>query len=225
MYGRNYNVAKSETGNSQNVTRGNLPELLKSTNAKAHGRLEQAVDFMNPRMTIAGYALLLQRFYGFITPWEDRLRTLLPQTLTPLFADRYKAPWIRQDLDGLRCLTSAVAPLSTESNQMSCNHLPDMSTTARLLGSAYVVEGSSLGGRIIAAHLTRHFAPQFAVPHRYFQCYGDKTGSMWKKYLAALTILVSEEDYAEVVDASAQTFAGLTDWFSSMKGQLSDCHE
>lgn len=211
---RGFPVEIYETGNSQNMTHGNLAQLLKSTNAEAHIKLEQAVDIMSPAITIAAYAELIRRFYGFIKPWEDQLRSLLPEALMPLFANRYKTAWLWQDLTILDSLSGSVSRPSGGSISILCETLPDMSTTARLLGSAYVIEGSSLGGRIITSHLAHHFGSDGAVPYRYFQCYGSKTGSMWKSYLAALAASIPRKDYPEALDASAQTFVCLTRWFS-----------
>lgn len=225
MYGSDFRIEIGDTDHSEKITHGNLTQLLKSTNDDAHRRLEQTVNIMHPGMTLTDYAILVQRFYSFIKPWEDQVRSMLPEALIPLFANRYKAAWIQQDLDGLRCLTQSEALLSTQPTWVSCKHLPDMSTTARLLGSAYVLEGSSLGGRIISSHLQQHFGSHCIPPHRYFQGYGNRTGSMWKTFLATLTASIPKEDFADALDASAQTFAGLTHWFSGTNAQPIQCHE
>lgn len=221
----NFLVATSLTGQSQKMISGNLPELLKSRNADAHRTLEQVVDVMNPAFTLSDYSMLINRFYGFIKPWEDQLRSALPEVLVPLFAGRYKAPWLRQDLQDLQTRNNSRILPTTDSSPALCSKLPDVSTTARLLGSAYVIEGSSLGGRLIVSHLERSFGSGTSVPHRYFYCYGSQTGSMWKKYLATLTALVPEENYPDALDAAAQTFACMTDWFSGIKRQPLACHD
>lgn len=221
---QNFLGATYATDRSRNMTCGNLPELLKSSNADAHRTLELVVDIMDPALTLSDYAFLVSRFYGFIKPWEDQLRSALSAELAGLFADRYKTAWLQQDLQDLQRLTgSRVAPPAISSATF-CEKLPDMSTTPRLLGSAYVIEGSSLGSRLIAGHLGRRFASGPDVPHRYFDCYGSQTGSMWKKFLVTLMSRVPEENYSDAVDAAAQTFTCMTDWFTDTNRQPLTTH-
>lgn len=56
---------------------------------------------------------------------------------------------------------------------------------ARAMGVLYVMEGSTLGGNVIAKQLAK--LPKFAsVPFHYFGVYKDQTGSRWKEFKSVL---------------------------------------
>jgi heme oxygenase len=52
------------------------------------------------------------------------------------------------------------------------------------LGMAYVIEGSSLGGRFLLKNVRKTLGD--TVPAAYFDAYGERTGSLWKGFLQQL---------------------------------------
>lgn len=218
---KTFNGATFVTAQSEKVTQGNLIGLLKSTNESAHRRLEDVIDIINPALTPQDYSALIRRFYGYIAVWETKLRSEMPSSFMPLFENRFKIEWLRQDMLELRALEKPPHEPHLFASVPLCNVMPDMSTPARMLGTAYVIEGSSLGSRFICAHLEQRGN---AFPHRYFECYGAETGSMWKRYLGAMTSHVEVKNYPDAVSAATQTFAGLIDWFSGIERPSTNRH-
>ncbi len=80
---------------------------------------------------------------------------------------------------------------------------------ASVLGSLYVLEGSTLGGRLITRHL-RQAAWYPPDGLRYFDPYGDDTGGRWQQTRRTLTDC--SEDHDRVIDGALRTFAILQHW-------------
>jgi heme oxygenase len=61
------------------------------------------------------------------------------------------------------------------------------------LGVMYVLEGSTLGGMLIAQHLLEktHFSTA------YYGCYGQRTAQMWREFMAAVEQFSAQEAYDE----------------------------
>ncbi|HSN28798.1 MAG TPA: biliverdin-producing heme oxygenase, partial [Kofleriaceae bacterium] len=115
---------------------------------------------------------------------------------------RRKAPLLLGDL---RALGDHVPPAW-------CAVLPDTSSLARRLGIAYVLEGSTLGGRYILANMPAALAD---VPTAFLQGYGPATGASWKAYAAIAERLLASRDALEDAIAGARdTFECLIDWLA-----------
>ena len=83
------------------------------------------------------------------------------------------------------------------------------------LGCLYVLEGSTLGGKIITAHLKRVLPLDESRGCSFFNSYGDDVGPMWSSFLGILSRHCERHDDADVVVHSAcQTFASLDRWLS-----------
>lgn len=165
---------------------------------------------MRPGLDRDGYQSLLMQFYGYVAPWEQRVRAAISgnEALESLFAGRFKSAWLEQDLRHFGIQPRDVI------NSMATPILPDLSTTPRLLGSAYVMEGSSLGARFIASHIRECLGETHRTPCTYFSGYGSQTGSMWNRFLDAVCTMVPDNRENEALNASASTFQSLADWFS-----------
>ncbi|MGN6389730.1 MAG: biliverdin-producing heme oxygenase [Burkholderiaceae bacterium] len=183
-----------------------LAARLKSATAHAHRRLETAVDIMRPDLTLEHYMASLDRFHGFISPWENAMRAAMPAPLAGLFAARFKSEWLERDIAFLR---GGAAPMPA-----ACADLPALSSVARMLGSAYVVEGSSLGAKFIASHVAGRLGLDADGGCRYFTGYGTETGRMWNAFLERMTSAAPPAEHDEVIDAAAQTFDCLHRWFA-----------
>ena len=78
----------------------------------------------------------------------------------------------------------------------------------------YVLEGSTLGGAIIARHVERELGLQVDTGCAFFRSYGRNVGRMWKEFGARL-LAVSGPETDEIIIASAnRTFEGLRTWLT-----------
>ena len=163
-----------------------------------HSRVEERMPVFRPDFDLAGYVRLLEHFYGFWNPLEARLLLVKP-LMHPLLAlpARMKTQLLQADL---RALGYATAELP------QCPELPFIGTFPSALGCLYVLEGSTLGARIISRRIASHLNLLEHSGAAFFNAYGDSTGRRWSEFRLFVTANVSVEESTEVVNAAVQTF-------------------
>ena len=141
----------------------------------------------------------LGKMHGFLVPYEAALRAhaneLGPAWEVP---ERQRAHLI---LDDLR-LPADQLP--------RCPALPPLASVPQLLGAMYVVEGSTLGGQVLA----RQLAKAGLDLGRYFTGYGALTGPRWKAFCRLLGAATTPATEADVVASASLTFQTLTAWLN-----------
>jgi len=90
--------------------------------------------------------------------------------------------------------------------------LPDMSSVEKLLGTMYVMEGSTLGGQLIARHVEKSLALVPGVGDAYFRGHGERTGAMWKEFSALLATRISDDQTGQVIDSAKKMFQVFGSW-------------
>ena len=152
-------------------------------------------------VTAADTARFLAAMYGVVRPYEACLRAqearFGPEWELPR---RYRAALILADLPRLG--HPATPP--------DCPALPPLATRAQLLGAMYVLEGSTLGGQVIARQLTK---AGIGAP-AYFTGRGDQTGPLWKAFCQQLEAAAATEDSAEIGHSAIIIFQTLATWLS-----------
>jgi heme oxygenase len=181
-----------------------LTTLRKET-ARQHRNTEKELDLLRPSFTRDHYVALLKRFYGFHLPWESKVEAALETELPDFFKSRKKLGNLEADL---RYFGSDTEDLS---NIVPCKSLPPLKSTGSVLGSVYVVEGSSLGGSILARHFGEHLGIRPDAGCRYFFGYGDRTGQMWSAFGELMARRPTAEN-DEMLTAAVSTFELLGDW-------------
>lgn len=186
--------------------------LLKRETRPAHDRIEQ-----NPRLARLlatdlerdEYRMLLGRLYGYHRPLEARLAARPEwEAIGFCFDERRRAGLLRRDLVSLGMTEAEIDALP------DCPDLPDAGTFPRALGCLYVLEGSTLGGRIIARHLTQSLGLGAHDGAAFYQGHGDRTGPMWKTFGALLTEVARPPDFEAVVAAADETFTSMDRWLT-----------
>lgn len=147
-------------------------------------------------LTEAATARFLAKLYGFVVPFEQQLRAHAaefgPEWELPR---RYRAPLLRQDLPAADAL-----PLAA--------NLPPLHTRAQLLGAMYVLEGSTLGGQVIARQLAKNGIPTRA----YFSGHAEQTGPLWKSFVGLLAQAATPATTDDIVASATHTFQRLHAW-------------
>ena len=184
-----------------------LTDLLKAETREHHRSLEISNPLPNSK---AEYLRQLVAFFGFVAPWEERLATVLPET-DPIRLGRDKTGWLEADLEffGYDAARRRQLPRATT--------LPSTSSRAAILGAAYVLEGSTLGGQIIARHLTATLQLTGTDGRRFFSSYGERVGSQWQEFRAELLRASSPTNDPGIVDAAQTTFGLRHGWFAHEK--------
>lgn len=185
-----------------------LRALLRESTAPAHTEIEK-----NRRLSLLtssaldkeSYRDVLARYYGFFRPIENALSESPFANVVPNLHERFKSAELTQDLLGLGLTAQDIEalPFATQ--------LPPVQTRAQILGVMYVLEGSALGGMMIARGLTAH--PWWGGGS-FFHSDGAAVSSRWKSYLAALET-VPESEWPEVVSSALATFKALDHWMGS----------
>ena len=116
-------------------------------------------------------------------------------------AQRSKLAWFAEDL-------SALQPGSR--GERDATILFSLENPAAAFGAVYVMEGSTLGGQIIARHVgpTLGVSPDAGL--RYFSGYGAATGERWRETSAAISKFASargDDEMDTMVEGARRTFA------------------
>jgi heme oxygenase len=182
----------------------NLLQRLKIETASAHERAEEAFDLQARTRSMRAYRDLLARLYGFHAVWEPRAEAALADA--GFFRGRRKVPFLRVDLRELGMTGAAIGRLAL------CEPTVAMRSPAEAWGSMYVVEGSTLGGAIIARHVEHSLGLGRHNGCHYFRCYGRNVRPMWTAFGARLLTRCSQAEEDVVIAAACRTFEMLHSW-------------
>lgn len=178
---------------------------LRNATERHHHKVEAELDLLRPSLRLADYVALLERFYGFHRLWEPHVAALLETELPDFFRPRRKLQNIEADLRHLGHGTEDLSALA------SCHNLPPLGSVGAALGSLYVIEGSTLGGRILARHFGEHLGVRPEAGCRLFSGYEERTGQMWKAFGEVMAIRSPAEDQ-DMLTAAVATFESLGEW-------------
>lgn len=192
-----------------------LPDVmqqLRSATAAEHQQLEDTLDLLDPGLSPARLAAVLQRMHAFWTTAEAGLDTWA----TDHPVDAADVDWAarrRADLFAADLVALGAAP--------GTGPLPDLpapATTDEALGTMYVLEGSTLGGVFIDRHLAT--LPALADVGRLaaFSPYGEATGARWAAFRRSVRGHVARGgDPDALVGAARRTFAEMAGWCTDVE--------
>jgi heme oxygenase len=202
--------ATTDTG-TKSETGGVLQRLKAATRAE-HDAIEQALDLMAPGLSLTDYHHRLRRYHGFYAPIEPLIAAALDGPRWGLdMAARTKTAWLAVDL---ACLGDSEEAGGLPPTALPlCTALPPLQTQADAFGCLYVLEGATLGGRVISRHIEQVLGLDATHGARFFHGYGEQTGAMWKAFRGALSAFADQPSQEDRVVASAiATFAALRVW-------------
>ena len=181
-----------------------------------HEAVEQVLDLMGV-LTRDTYRQRLVQFYGFYSPLEAALQTrcakqsdshsLEVSQLQKLLPRLHKSLLLRQDLHHLGVSTEGLA---------QCRALPQIQTHAEVLGCLYVLEGATLGGRMITEHIQATLGITPTTGGSFFDGYAGQTGRMWNAMRQTLLSGAVDAQAENAMVASAiATFTCMRGWCES----------
>lgn len=177
---------------------------LKSATTAHHERVEAAMPSLDQMATPAGYAAALRALHAFHAAWEPGIWRTPGLAEAGMDPSRRKLPLLEADLRAL-----GVPP---------CGHVPAAAApagTAEALGALYVLEGATLGGRIIHRRVAEPLGVTAERGAAYYHGYGEGTGPRWKAFGAALARYADETGTApRVVAGAVACFAALEAWLA-----------
>ncbi len=168
------------------AVRSSARDILRTATAEAHARVDQSFGTFELGDR-AGYAEFLRAQAASFLPVEAALDRAGATDLLPDWPERRRAQLLQSDL-------SAMGVAAHDSDTRVA-----FGSSAAMLGAIYVLEGSRLGGRMLA----RAVPPEFP---QLFLAAGSST--LWRRLISVLDKqLVSPDDQAEAIAAARQVFA------------------
>jgi heme oxygenase len=165
-----------------------LLSTLRRRTAGAHARLDGGLARAGG-LGAGRYPAFLRASLAVLGPLEPALARWLPAVVTP---SRVAA--LRADLAALAA-DAAVAPAE----------VPALESLAAAYGAAYVVEGSALGGAVLAGRVEAAHGRE--VPARYLRLRGRATAAHWAAFVAELARAERGFDAADRAAACAAACA------------------
>jgi heme oxygenase len=197
---------------------------LKLATSASHRALESQLPLMHRDLSLDDYRRFVSRFLGFYAPLEGQLLAApCWQQLAFDYTARQKTPRLTRDLLSLGSSFEALrgTPL--------CTDLPVLETPEQLLGCLYVIEGATLGGRVITRHLEGQLGLKPESGGAFFDGYGTETGTHWKVFC---TLLSKHADHCTdqgrheaIVVGANRTFEALTHWLFPTSLQQTATHD
>jgi heme oxygenase (biliverdin-IX-beta and delta-forming) len=158
-----------------------------------HRAVEGAMPLMHEGLSKAQYVRCLRQIYGVVAAWEECAAEMAPQWLRPALFARLRKPLLERDL----------AWFSVEKDDRRPT-LPEMNDPPNFFGAMYVMEGSTLGGQIIARHVERVLHLNEGHGNSYFRGHGSQTGPMWKEFCEMLKLrILDDQTDAVIISAKA----------------------
>lgn len=180
-----------------------VAELLKRETLYAHKKSERILtQKLISIKSYQDYASILKMFYGYFHPIEAIVKKYLKKDVLKDIDERRNSLFILHDLEAINYSTEEI-PL--------CVDLPKINSSLEALGTMYVLEGSTLGGRVISKMLMKNTSVVFGDANlNFFNGYKVDTGSKWAHFLSVIDQY--EKSAAIIVEAANETFNCLTKW-------------
>jgi len=197
----------------QNSTNPPITQILKQATRTAHDAIEQNTamhQLMQADLSTAHYEYVLQKKYGYYKAIEQLIMPYLEAAGFP-YDERKKAHLAYQDLNGLGRQGADIDALP------ACTALPTCTNSAEALGILYVLEGSTLGGQMIAKHLLNVLPTHLNTHIRFFSGYDkEKIGIMWQTFQQFLINYSQENPNTQeaILKGANQTFQTLNQWLA-----------
>jgi heme oxygenase len=184
-----------------------LSEKLKEQTQQNHQYLEKMmVKDLKAIRTNGEYEALLQKFYSYFGGLEVKIDEVFDQSQLPDAAERRKAQALANDIKFFG---------GTVADKAAGKSLPTINNHLQALGALYVIEGSTLGGKIISKMMQQ----QLGLANdgvTFFEGYGDQSMQMWGIFKEMLnTQATNPEQEAVVITAANETFRKFGDWFKN----------
>jgi heme oxygenase len=195
----------SESSMQLHDTEQYLIENLRKRTKEEHQQLDHYLyPFIQQIRTTEDYSRLLKVFYGFFKPMQAQFDLYLSNDVISQYEFRRKPEWLLQDLASIDEKIHLIP---------QCSVLPAIDNQASAFGSFYVLEGSSMGGQIIAKKIRENLGYKTDDAISFFKGYGENSGNMWKNFLGDLVAINETVEQKEKLIASAQeTFKKFKDW-------------
>ncbi len=176
-----------------------------------HARLNRhplVTGITRPGFPLVRYGMILRAYHRFYAAMEPALLECIGRLGVPFdYVPRVKLPWLRSDLQALS-LGLPEAP---------ARGLFEPVEDSDLIGILYAIEGSTVGGQVVARHLAEHLGLGPDTGARFFNAYGPGTTDRWREFCAFAETIAGDPARCR----RAATAAGSV--FAALENLLDDC--
>ncbi|HEU4551978.1 MAG TPA: biliverdin-producing heme oxygenase [Chitinophaga sp.] len=179
-------------------------QYLKDYTKREHAQLEKKlIGMIRSTRSTAQYLQLLEMCYGYYHALEAKMDQYLTEEQIPDIAERRKSTAILKDIQDLGGAPPAYLPAVP---------VPAIHSYPQALGAAYVLEGSTLGGMIIAGMIREQLQLSAPEGFAFFTSYGQAVQDMWRKFHMYLGALAGETAQQQAAYTARETFLKFNEW-------------
>jgi heme oxygenase (biliverdin-IX-beta and delta-forming) len=184
-----------------------LSAHLRTETASLHRQIELLLGLPGAIRSRDDYVLWLGRYLGIYEPLERLLAA---------FSD-WDALGIPRPLNHTVCLLDDLTAIGADSGaarRMQPPQLPDLPAFAFAFGASYVLEGATLGGRVILRDLQTRIGAPIVTATRFFGGAGD--GPTWLTFKSTLDGFgcAQPKRQNDVLSGAQRTFGAMLAWFA-----------
>jgi len=177
-----------------------LNEQLKESTRPSHQALEKKMVSMIKKIrTRQDYVTFLKLMYGYYSALEKRVQDYVSDFE---IGKRRKAERLLED----------ISYFESASTPDLCKDLPPITSHAEALGAMYVMEDSTMGGKIIASMIEGQAGINGPSGFSFFNGYGDDTGRMWEEFKVFLNRPFDEMEKLNLILTANRTFNTFYKW-------------
>lgn len=183
------------------MTNTPVPETLaalRRATAASHEAIDRQLR-LDEDMDEARYVRILVGFEGYLAAWEPHVAAALPADAREWFAARSRLAMVQRDL----------ALLAPDRPALPAPAVPPLADAAAAFGSLYVLEGSALGGQLIARRVAARFGFDATRGAAYFNGHGERTGALWREFRERVETAVAADARDTACAAAVATFDSL----------------
>lgn len=184
-----------------------LAERLRSETRPQH----RALESLTPMSRLFDVDYTLREYAGMLSVWADFFRVFDPQlSRCAAFAYQRRSPALAHDLHALDGYPALPGTPHRHDHRI---WLPD--NEAERVGALYVIEGSTLGARVITRRLNQQFG---ASVQGALHFYGLQTVH-WPEFRTRLDQwgVAHPEQVSVVIEAAGRTFETIGEWLDAIR--------
>lgn len=183
-------------------------QALKEQTRADHESVERIMPFFREAFSIEEYGRVLEAFFGYFEPIERRLIAVSGWESAGIHVRRrLRSHLLRNDL---RCLGRTESEIDALPR---CGDLPMLDGLTEAFGTLYVLEGSTLGGQMIATEVNRRLGLDRRDGVSFFVSEGRNVGLEWRSLCAAVRKQINTSDQTAIaVSIASATFRSLEEW-------------
>lgn len=164
---------------------------LREATEADHLRLEDRVQILARVSAPDARRALVSQFHRMHVEIETAIRPWLAEFPELDFAARQRTPSLERDLIALGC-----------AGEPATRDAVGASDPAEALGLMYVLEGSTLGGRVIRRSIEAQRGDMNGLS--FLDPYGDRVGERWKSFLAVLDAAATTPEATDAMIGGAR---------------------